>query len=128
MSTIRTYRSMLGALPLLLVLASSASATPPLERRAKEAGFPATDCLYCHSFDTKHMEGKAKELGTSPMNCGACHGARLPKSGKDLFNDRGRWLLGEKARRQAKEVDVQWLKDYRTGPSPSPSPTPRPAR
>ncbi len=28
------------------------------------------------------------------------------------FSDRGKWLVAEKDKRQAKEVDVAWLKDY----------------
>jgi hypothetical protein len=125
MSTMRPLPLLLAV--LFLALASGRSwATPPLERRAKEAGYPAADCQYCHAFDTKHMEDKAREMGLSPMNCGACHRGSLPKSGKDLFNERGRWLLGEKARRHAKEVDVLWLKDYRVDASPRPPATPAP--
>jgi hypothetical protein len=110
-------RSIATALILFLGLTTVAAATPPIEKRAKEAGFPATDCQYCHSFDQKHMADKAKAMGISPLNCQACHAARLPKSGTDLFNDRGKWLVAEKTRRNAKDVDVNWLKDY-VPPSP----------
>jgi hypothetical protein len=28
------------------------------------------------------------------------------------MNDRGKWLMAEKAKRGAKEIDVAWLKEY----------------
>jgi hypothetical protein len=67
--------------------AGSAHATMPMQKQAKEAGFPATNCLYCHAD-------------------------KLPKKGAAAVNDRGKWLVGEKDRRKASEVDVTWLKDY----------------
>ena len=67
--------------------AGTASATLPMQKKAKEAGFPATGCLYCHT-------------------------EKLPKKGTAAQNERGLWLLSEKDKRKAKEVDVQWLKDY----------------
>jgi hypothetical protein len=77
-----------------LVGAGSAWATMPLQKKAKEAGFPATNCLYCHTD-------------------------KLPKKGAAVQNERGQWLQAEKDKRKAKEVDVQWLKDYveKAGPS-----------
>lgn len=95
-------------------------ATPVVQRKALEAGFPAQDCRYCHTFDTGHMRERAKKLGLPSSNCGGCHGARLPKSGLALMNTRGRWLVKEKASRKADAVDVRWLKDY-VEPSPSPA-------
>ncbi len=64
-----------------------ASATLPIQKKAKEAGLPATSCLYCHN-------------------------EKLPKKGAITHNDRGKWLLAEKDKRKAKEVDAAWLKDY----------------
>ena len=101
-----------------VVLASTAGATPVLQRKALAAGFPATDCRYCHTFDTAHMQDRARQLGISTTNCVACHGARLPKAGPGLMNHRGMWLLSERKKRQnAPDVDVRWLKGYVT-PSP----------
>jgi len=65
----------------------TASATMVLQKKAKEAGFEATNCLYCHN-------------------------EKLPKKEAVSHNDRGKWLLAEKDKRKAKEVDVSWLKDY----------------
>lgn len=96
----------------LLCAAARASATPPLQKKAKAAGFPASDCVYCHTFDVNHMRDRARTLGISNMNCVSCHGDRLPKMGVALYNERGRFLLAQKIERQAKEVDVEWLKDY----------------
>ena len=62
---------------------------------------------------TLPMQKKAKELGlTSITNCQSCHVEKLPKKGAVSHNDRGKWLLAEKDKRKAKEVDVAWLKDY----------------
>jgi hypothetical protein len=70
-----------------LAAGGSASATMPLQKKAKEAGIAATSCLYCHN-------------------------EKLPKKGAVTHNDRGKWLLAEKGKRRAKEADPAWLKDY----------------
>ena len=126
--TRRMTLSLSTALLLLLGAGSwvpPARATPPFFQAAKRAGFPAEGCQYCHTFDTRHMVERAQQLGLSNMDCGACHGARLPKSGLSLFNDRGRWLVGQKRLRRADKVDVGWLRAYKE-PSPAPSGTRRP--
>jgi hypothetical protein len=64
-----------------------ASATLPVQKKAKELGYPATSCLFCHN-------------------------EKLPKKEAVTHNARGQWLLAEKAKRKAKEVDASWLKDY----------------
>jgi hypothetical protein len=64
-----------------------ATATLPIQKKAKEVGYPATNCLYCHVD-------------------------KLPKKGAATGNDRGKWLHEEKEKRKAKEVDAAWLKDY----------------
>ena len=53
---------------------------------------------------------KAKALGYPAENCSYCH--RSPSGGNE-WNERGRWLIQEKRRRQADSVDVRWLKDYK---------------
>lgn len=85
-----------AALGIALLAASAlmagsrpASATLPMQKAAKEAGFAeATNCMYCH-------------------------GEKLPKKDAHTFNERGQWLEAEKDKRKAKEVDVNWLKDYK---------------
>jgi hypothetical protein len=85
--------SRIGLAVLLLAWSGSmlfvapSSATMPLQKNAKELGFPADNCLYCH-------------------------GEKLPKKGAVTYNDRGKWLVDQKDSRKAKEVDVAWLKDY----------------
>ena len=59
------------------------------------------------------MQKKAKDLGLEVQNCLSCHGEKLPKKGASTYNDRGKWLMSEKEKRKAKEVDVAWLKEYR---------------
>ena len=65
------------------------------------------------SSATLPMQKKAKELGiTSVTDCMSCHNEKLPKKGAMTMNDRGKWLMAEKAKRGAKEIDVAWLKEY----------------
>jgi len=47
-------------------------------------------------------------------NCQYCHVDKLPKKDKDghELNDVGKWLVAEKEKRGAKEVDGSWAKDY----------------
>ena len=61
---------------------------------------------------TMPIQKKAKELGFAATSCQFCHVDKLPKKGASTFNDRGKWLHDEKEKRKAKEIDVAWLKDY----------------
>jgi hypothetical protein len=70
-----------------ILLSGTSSATLPMQKKAKELGFDATNCLYCHN-------------------------EKLPKKGAVTHNDRGKWLIAEKEKRGAQEVDPAWLKDY----------------
>ena len=65
----------------------TAGATVPMMNQSKGAGVQANDCLYCH-------------------------GEKMPKKAASTLNDRGKWLMAEKDKRKAKEVDGAWLKDY----------------
>lgn len=90
----RDRRSRVGVIGLLLfwagwvVLSSTSSATLPMQKKAKELGI------------------------TSVTDCMSCHGEKLPKKGASTLNDRGKWLVAEKEKRGAKEIDVAWLKEY----------------
>jgi hypothetical protein len=65
------------------------------------------------SSATLDMQKKAKAAGIAGVeNCLSCHNEKLPKKGAVTHNDRGKWLIAEKEKRKAKEVDVTWLKDY----------------
>jgi hypothetical protein len=65
------------------------------------------------SSATLTMQKKAKELGIAGVTeCMSCHGEKMPKKGSMTLSDRGKWLVAEKEKRGAKEVDVAWLKDY----------------
>ncbi len=70
-----------------MFVAGDSSATLSMQKKAKEQGFPAENCLYCHV-------------------------EKMPKKDAVTYNDRGKWLQAEKQKRQAKEVDVSWLKEY----------------
>jgi len=81
-----------AAVYLAVMGAESLSAKAAWVKQAKDAGFPATNCLYCHT-------------------------EKLPKKeqAKEQLNDRGKWLVAQMAKHNAKEVDVTWLKDYPGG-------------
>jgi hypothetical protein len=69
------------------------SATPQMVKQAKDAGFPAQNCQYCHTVAVPKKEGfKPDEL-----------------------NERGKYLLSEKDKQKAKDVKVEWLKNYPGG-------------
>jgi hypothetical protein len=70
-----------------MVLTSVSNATLPMQKKAKKLGFDATNCMYCHN-------------------------EKLPKKGAVSHNERGQWLVAEKQKRGAKEIDPAWLKDY----------------
>jgi len=72
---------------VLIMGATPSQATMPIQKKAKEAGFPAANCLYCH-------------------------GEKLPMKGKVTNNERGTYLVKQKEEKKAKEVDVAWLKDF----------------
>jgi hypothetical protein len=73
--------------------ASPAAAHPNLVAEAKKAGMPAQNCQYCHV-------SKAPTKSTYKP--------------EDL-NERGKWMLTEKEKKQAKAVMAEWLKDYPGG-------------
>jgi hypothetical protein len=73
---------------LAMMFADSASqslAFPPFLPKAKKFG--ARDCRFCH----------ATAEGGEPLS------------------ERGQWLVKEKERRGAQEVDPEWLADYKKG-------------
>jgi hypothetical protein len=61
---------------------------------------------------TLDMQKKAKAAGVPAANCLYCHGEKMPKKDAATYNERGKWLQAEKEKRKAKEVDATWLKDY----------------
>jgi mono/diheme cytochrome c family protein len=63
------------------------------------------------------MQKQAKAAGVTVANCQHCHGEKLPKKGASTLNDAGKWLVAEKEKRKAKEVDGSWLKDYKPAPA-----------
>ncbi len=64
---------------------------------------------------TADMYKKARDvLGKDEVkNCKHCHVKALPKKDDHELSDRGKWLFAEKERREAKVIDVAWLKDYK---------------
>ena len=70
-----------------IALSGVSSGDMAIQKAAKAAGVPADNCLYCHN-------------------------EKLPKKDAVTHNDRGKWLVAEKANRKADKVDGAWLKDY----------------
>ena len=89
----RNKHSRLGLAAALLAgiggmfVVSPSSATMSMQKKARELGFPAENCLYCHA-------------------------EKMPKKDAVTYNDRGKWLVDQKDARKVKDVDVAWLKDY----------------
>ena len=105
----------------LLASGPRARATVEMQNTAKKLGYPVKNCLYCHASPhaVEKMKEKAREIGMGSGNCLLCHGQEIPAT----LNDRGLWLVAEKARREAEELDMAWLADYQE-PSPEESPEP----
>ena len=64
------------------------------------------------AWATLDMQKKAKAAGFPAANCQYCHVEKLPKKGAVTHTDRGKWLLEQKDKRKAKEIDFAWLKEY----------------
>ena len=127
-------RIAMAAAVLLGFAATRAAATLRIQREAVALGYPASNCGYCHVFDNDHMKerGKSQGIEVRTLDCYACHKGRLPKTGSQLLNERGLFLLAAKRHMQAPKVMAAWLKTYRE-PSPprdhakpKPKPTPGP--
>ncbi|PYV12511.1 MAG: hypothetical protein DMG07_17010 [Acidobacteria bacterium] len=67
----------------LIALAGAAPAYQSFLGKAKKFG--ARDCLFCHKYE----------------------------DGGEGWNERGQWLIDEKARRNAEKIDIEWLADYK---------------
>ncbi len=82
-------KPLVGVLTAITILAGaqSSQATMPMQKKAKELGFPSTNCLYCHN-------------------------EKMPKKDSSTYNERGNFLIKMKEEKKAKEVDVAWLKEY----------------
>ena len=65
------------------------------------------------SFSTRAYPAflrKAVKFGAK--NCLYCH--KEPAGGEG-WNERGQWLIAEKERRKADDIDIEWLADYKEG-------------
>ena len=59
---------------------------------------------------------KAQELGFKFIeNCASCHVDKMPKKDAkgEPFNEVGKFLMAQKAKNKAAEIDLNWLKDYK---------------
>jgi hypothetical protein len=71
---------------------------------------------------------KAQAIDPAVKDCLACH---ITKKGRDINASRGQFLMDRKKELGLKDVDLQWLKDYKepeAAPTTEPSePTPAPS-
>lgn len=75
------------ALAALVGSSSGINAYPPFLRQAKQLG-----------------------LATAEQDCTFCH---LQKEGGEGWNERGKFLIAEKEKRQSERIEVAWLKEYK---------------
>lgn len=82
---------LLLAAAAVLALGTPASAKMPFVKKAQALGF-------------KNIE-----------NCASCHVDKMPKAAAkgEPFNDLGKFLLAQKAKNKATEIDLNWIKDYK---------------
>lgn len=116
--------SVMVAIGLVVLGASTAPATDQMQKQAKALGFAIADCLDCHAspHSRELMEKRAESVGFLLHNCSGCHGNKVPRT----LNDRGNWLVSEKKRRNAGEFDMAWLAAYTPQPADAKA-TPKPA-
>ncbi len=88
-----TLASLASGVLLSALATFPAEATPQMVSQAKAAGFPAKNCQYCHTV------AMPKKEGFKP----------------DELNERGKWLLSERDKQGAKDIKVDWLKNYPGG-------------
>jgi hypothetical protein len=84
----------MAAIPIIgAMVTTPAGASPQLIAKAGEKGYPARSCQYCH-------------VSAVP---------RKDTFKPDDLNDRGKWLVAEKNKQKAADIDVDWLKSYPGG-------------
>nr|WP_320133746.1 hypothetical protein [uncultured Holophaga sp.] len=54
----------------------------------------------------------AKKVDAGVKNCASCHTNGVKAKKGDPLTERGNWLVAQKAKKKAAEVDPAWLKDY----------------
>ena len=55
---------------------------------------------------------KARAYDAGVTGCTSCHVNEKPKKKGEPLTERGTWLLEQMEKRQAKDIDLSWLKDY----------------
>ncbi|MBP1628909.1 MAG: hypothetical protein H6Q00_3384 [Holophagaceae bacterium] len=55
---------------------------------------------------------KAKAVDSGVKNCDSCHTNGMKAKKGDPLTERGNWLVAEKGKKKAAEVDPAWLANY----------------
>ena len=87
MKRVRIFATLMLLAGVVVLVANSSMAFPPFLGKAKKFG--AKDCRFCH----------------------------VKAEGGEPFAARGKWLISEKAKRNADAVDPEWLADYKVAKS-----------
>ncbi len=95
------------------------TALPGGTLRTRSTLFLAAAALVAAVLGSQPLEAKlpfvkkAQALGFKEIeSCASCHTSKTPKKGEPLA-ERGKWLVEQKAKHKAEEIDLNWLKDYK---------------
>lgn len=55
---------------------------------------------------------KARAFDPGVIGCTSCHVNEKPKKKGEPLTERGQWMMDQQAKRQTKDIDLSWLKDY----------------
>ncbi len=83
MKRVRIVATLVFIAGVVILLSNQSMAFPPFLAKAKKFG--AKDCRFCH----------------------------VKMEGGEPYAARGKWLISEKAKRNADAVDPEWLADYK---------------
>jgi len=55
---------------------------------------------------------KARTYDAGVTSCTSCHVNKKPKKKDEPLSERGQWLVEQQEKKQVKDIDLSWLKDY----------------
>jgi len=83
-----------------------------IKRLLQIGALGAFTALLCSPVQAKlAYNKKARAFDAGVTSCTSCHVNEKPKKNEPMV-ERGKWLLEQKEKRQAKTIDLSWLKDY----------------
>ncbi len=55
---------------------------------------------------------KARVYDAGVTSCTSCHVNEKPKKKGEPLTERGQWMVEQQEKRQAKDIDLSWLKEF----------------